>query len=102
MELQREQTPPQRLLCYCGKPLDRFGTMAWPDAPRALVRHTGRHRQESVEAVEPGTPSGEDARMVWNCRRCRSRVALRADTIHAAYRRAEADGRADVVVGVDT
>jgi hypothetical protein len=93
-----------RLVCSCGKPLDRF--------PAGRPNDDGIRGEVGLpEAVSRGVPTarvaiGPDSdgwRFSWRCKRegCRRSVTLTEERLERGRERAAADGRTDVVVGVD-
>ena len=110
VELPRRKSRRTRLLCSCGKPLDRFEVPelmpATPAVPGALLRNplgnpqVGRHHQTGSSHGDLPAP-GDSPRLRYQCRRCMATVVLRVDTIQDAYRRVVTEGGRDVVVGID-
>lgn len=93
-----------RLVCYCGKPLDKLTMVEDSTRPghalvtpqRAISR--GRTGRGVGHAGHLGTLGGRHG---WRCRRCGADVRLTGSTLVDGSRSAVEDGRADVVLGVD-
>jgi hypothetical protein len=83
-----------QLVCSCGKPLDRF--LADHPSGRLLLSTPRGSRRATF------CPNGE-WRYTWKCKRkgCGRSVRLRYSTLERGRCRAAADGRTDVLVGVD-
>ena len=93
-----------RLVCYCGKPLDKLTMLENSTRPghvlvapeRAISR--GRTGRGVGHAAHPGTAGGRHG---WSCRRCPAQVRLLGSTLVDGCRSALEDNRTDVVLGVD-
>lgn len=100
-----------RVVCGCGKPLDRLLPWGRHFAPStALLRpkesrykHTVRRGDRATLAVDrllESDPAAGDMGYRWRCRRCGAERVLRADTVDREGARAAEQGR-DLVLGVD-
>lgn len=91
---------PTRLLCYCGKPLDKLDVQGQPAGQRGRQVTGGPPpRSSRYSAYVPG--NDRTPRFTFRCRRCRASVTVRDLTLFYAHQRVQSEGRRDVVAGVD-
>lgn len=90
-----------RVVCGCGKPLDRLLPWGRHFAPsRASLRPKKSRYKHPVRRGDQAHPAIADMGYRWRCRRCGAERVLRADTVDREGARAAEQGR-DLVLGVD-
>ena len=94
------QAIPGKLLCRCGKPLDRFDLMGTPQRAAAHADKPGGTAGAAVAHPIQAT-AAEAYRWRWDCKRCGSRVILRQSSIAEAFNKAALEDRSTIVVDVD-
>lgn len=91
-----------RLLCRCGKPLDRLDANGSPLRQRpSLVGEGAIGPPASARYAQVASRPKTTPRYTWRCRRCMAPVTLRDMTLVDAAERCRSEGRDHVVVGLD-